>query len=262
MTGGETPPDITVVVPVFENAATVEELAERLHGALDEVSPRHELLFVVDACPHGSMSVLRRMTAVDDRIGVLSLARNVGQHMAAMIGVAQGRGAWTVILDADLQDPPEAVPKLLAAAGPRIEAVFAGRRGAYESRGRLWTSRLFKTLLGRVAGVPRDAGIFVALRRSAVDRLLELPTDQPFVVSMIGCLGVGMLSLPVERSRRAVGRSAYSSWARLRSAWRSFACMRDCHRGERGAEPLWLAPGGLVAERSGAPAAPRGSSRR
>lgn len=244
--------ELSAVVPVYRNAATVEELARRLHATLEASVAGHELIFVDDACPEGSLGVLRRMADADPRVAVLALSRNVGQHAAVMVGLAHARGAWTVILDADLQDPPEAVPRLLAAAEEGTAAVFAGRCGAYESPGRLLTSRLFKRMLHRVAGVPSDAGIFVALRRPARERLLELSTGRPFVVAMIGALGLPMRSVPVERSPRSTGASAYSTWGRLRSAAAAFGCVYDCRRPRPGLGALWQPPYDVVKERHGA----------
>jgi glycosyltransferase involved in cell wall biosynthesis len=247
-------PEVTAVVPVYRNAATVGELAQRLHLAL-AVTPSHELLFVDDGCPEGSLAVLRGLVEADRRAAVLALERNVGQQAAVLIGLAFSRSPWTVVLDADLQDPPEAIPRLLAAAGPATAAVFAGRRGAYESPVRLLTSRLFKTLLHLATGVPRDAGLYVALRRDAVRGLLELPTDRPHVAAMIGCLGLETASVPVERARRQVGRSAYSSRERLRSAFRAFGCVLDCRRTRPAAPPAdapWARPERIVRARYGA----------
>jgi glycosyltransferase involved in cell wall biosynthesis len=153
----------------------------------------------------------------------VALARNVGQQQAVLAGLAHARGAWTVVIDADLQDPPEAIPALLARGRDGYAAVFAGRRGRYESRGRLLTSRLFKRLLSVLSGVPADAGIFVAMHRSLVERLLQMDRDMPFLVAMIGCAGLPMTSVPVVRAARANGVSAYSSWARLKSGWRGMA---------------------------------------
>jgi hypothetical protein len=102
--------------------------------------------------------------------------------------------------------------------------VFAGRRGRYESRARLLTSRLHKRTLSLLAGVPPDAGIFVVLERSVVDRLLAMQTRRrPSLVAMIGCTGALMRSVPVERAPRHEGESSYSPLGRLRMGWRAVA---------------------------------------
>ncbi len=214
-------PRVSVVVPVYRNAATLDELYERLLPALGAAGP-FELVFVDDACSGGSQPALGRLAARDARVRVIRLERNVGQHRAILAGLEQVRGAWTVVMDADLQDPPEAVPQLLERASRGdVAAVFAGRRGRYESVPRLVTSRLFKRLLHLLCGVPADAGLFVALDRSLVNRLLAMNGSEPFVVAMIGCTGLPMASIPVARARRPGGRSAYTVPARTRSAWRA-----------------------------------------
>jgi glycosyltransferase involved in cell wall biosynthesis len=210
-------PELSVVVPVYRNAATLAALHRRLRAVLEPLGT-HEILFVDDGCPDGSRAVLQELAASDRRVAALVLDHNVGQHHAILAGLAHARGEWVVVMDADLQDPPEAIPDLLRAGGTGARAVFAGRRGNYEAAGRLATSRLFKRALHRLCGVPSDAGCFVALHRSLVTRLLELGGPRPFVVAMIGCTGLPSISVPVEREARASGTSAYSGWGRARSA--------------------------------------------
>jgi polyisoprenyl-phosphate glycosyltransferase len=210
-------PELSVVVPVYRNGATLAALHGRLRAVLETLPP-FEVLFVDDGCPEGSRVVLERLAGEDPRVAVIVLERNVGQHRAILAGLAHARGEWVVVMDGDLQDPPEAIPELLRGAATGARAVFAGRRGAYESTGRLATSRLFKWLLHRLCGVPLDAGVFVALHRSLVRRLLELGGPRPFVVAMIGCTGLPSVSVPVSRAARPIGVSAYSGWGRLMSA--------------------------------------------
>jgi len=218
--------DLSVVVPVYGNAETLEELHSRLATVLEGRGLEFEVLYVDDACPRGSLEVLRTVARSDPRVGVVSLARNAGQHRAVLAGLSLARGRGAVVLDADLQDPPEAIPQLLAKLEEGYGAVFAGRRGLYESRGRLLTSRLFKRLLSRLCGAGdglADAGLYVVLDRPTVSRLLSMENGAPFVVAMIGCAGLRTVSVPVVRSPRPSGESAYSSWRRLRSGLRGVA---------------------------------------
>ena len=213
--------DVSVIVPVHRNAGTVVELYARLRATLEGERLSFQLIFVDDACPEGSGAVLRELARRDCRVETVSLRANVGQHRAVMVGLARAQGAWSVVMDADLQDPPEALPALLAKGRESdAAAVFAGRRGRYESGVRLMTSRLFKWVLHLLTGVPSDAGIFCAVNRPLVARLVSMAGPHPFVVAMIGCAGMPMVSVPVERSPRQTGESAYSSWKRIRSACR------------------------------------------
>lgn len=212
---------VAVVSPVYLNEATLEPLARRLATALDQVHADWRLRFVVDASPDASLAVAQHLAAGDTRIGVTVLPTNVGQNRALCRGLADedGATAW-VCLDADLQDPPEALPTLLARlARGDVDAVFAGRAGAYERRGRLLTGRAHRALVGRMAGVPGDAGAFVAMSARARAAIVRL--GPPSVVAAIGVAGLRSVSVPVERSRRPSGRSAWTSTARLRQSART-----------------------------------------
>ncbi len=213
-------PAVSVVVPVYRNAETLRELHRRVTEAL--AGHTHELVFVDDGCDAGSGAVLRELADADANVDIVELGTNGGQHAAVLAGLERARGEWMVVLDADLQDPPEAIPELLAARESGADAVFAGRRGNYESRFRLLTGRGYRRLLALLTGVPADAGIFVAVSRPMRDRLLELqreaPNRRPSVVAMIGCAGLPVASVPVARAARAVGESEYSGAKRLRVA--------------------------------------------
>jgi len=201
-------PSVSVVIPVFRNEDTLLELHRRLSTALDPLP--FEILFVDDASPDGSVAVLERIAQKDSRVGVIVLEQNAGQQRAVLVGLGHAQGERVVMMDADLQDPPEAVPGLLARLDvDRVAAVFAGRRGRYESPLRLLTSRVFKRLLHLLARVPPDAGLFLAMDRRMAQAILALRMEPPFVVAMVGATGLPALSIPVRRALRPSGRSAY-----------------------------------------------------
>jgi glycosyltransferase involved in cell wall biosynthesis len=223
---------VAVVVPVYGNEATLRPLAARLATALGGWEWR--LRLVVDASPDGSAAVASALAAEDPRIAVTELALNVGQHRALARGLADEDGAdvW-VCLDADLQDPPEAVPRLLdRLAGGDVEAVFAGRRGRYETRVRQVTGTLHRRVAARLTGLPADAGAFLAMGprvRAAV--LADVAAGAPSVVLAVGRSGRPVASVPVERDRREVGSSAWTARARLRQSARSLAWAVRARRG-------------------------------
>jgi glycosyltransferase involved in cell wall biosynthesis len=210
-----------VVVPVHRNAGTLEELVARLAAALDDRD--WQVLLVVDASPDDSAEVGGRLAAADPRVRVAVLEHNVGQHRALAHGLAAcaDAGAW-VCLDADLQDPPEAVPALLdrlVAGG--VDAVFAGRRGAYEGRLRLLTGRAHRAVLARLTGLPPDAGAFLALGPRA--RTAVLASQAPSLVAAIGAARLPVASVPVRRDAREQGGSSWTARARLRQSVRTLA---------------------------------------
>lgn len=217
------PPYVSIVLPVYRNADTLEELHGRVSKVLESQNLSFEMVCVIDACPSGSLSVVERLAQLDTRVRGFELRRNCGQHAAVLVGLAQAQAPWTIIMDADLQDPPEAIPGLLARAQAtdRVAAVFASRHGRYESMGRHITSRVFKALLHYLCDVPPGAGIFVAMDSTMRKALLAMKGPYPFIVAMIGCTGLTLESIPVRRSPREKGRSAYNAWGRFRSGWRA-----------------------------------------
>jgi SAM-dependent methyltransferase len=208
--------ELSVIAPVYGNAATLEELHRRVRSAA--AGWDLQLILVDDASPDDSRSVISELAARDPAVEPVFLDRNVGQHEAVLAGMRRARGRWTAVLDADLQDPPEAIPVLLEHVRNGEQVVFAGRRGAYQGAGRLASSLAFKRLLAALTGVPRDAGMFFVADRRAVDSLLALEGPPPFLVAMVGAAGLRAVSVPVERGRS--DHSSYSSSQRLRSGLR------------------------------------------
>jgi polyisoprenyl-phosphate glycosyltransferase len=214
-----------VVVPVYRNAGTLPPLAERLAAALADRD--WTLRLVVDACPEGSAEVARRLAGEHDRIRVTELPVNGGQHAALARGLADEADAeaW-VCLDADLQDPPEAVPGLLdRLAGGDVGAVFAGRRGAYESPVRRATGVVHRRVAARLTGLPPDAGAFVAMDRAVRTAVVTevLAGRAPSVVLAVARGGRPVVSVPVVRDVRPEGTSSWTASARLRQSARSLA---------------------------------------
>ncbi|MGY1822084.1 glycosyltransferase [Geodermatophilus sp. SYSU D00079] len=216
-------PRIAVVVPVYRNEATLAPLAQRLAAALAGRDWR--LRLVVDASPDDSAAVASALSAADPRIAVSGLTVNSGQHAALAHGLAAEPDAdvW-VCLDADLQDPPEAVPVLLdrLALGD-VDAVFAGRRGAYESAVRRLSGTAHRRLAARLTGLPPDAGAFLAMGPAVRDAVVAavLGGGAPSVVLAVGATRRRVTSVPVARDRRPEGRSAWSHRDRLVQSARS-----------------------------------------
>jgi glycosyltransferase involved in cell wall biosynthesis len=210
-------------VPIYRNADTLRELHRQLRVVLDSYGLPFEIIFIDDACPDGSLPVLEFIAQADRHVRVVSLGKNIGQHHAALVGIACSLGEWVVIMDADLQDSPEMIPRLVSKGQEGFSAVFAGRRGRFQSRFRLLTSRVFKQIIHGLCRVPTDAGMFIALNRALVERLLSMRGTAPSLPVMIGCAAYPVISIPVERANRLSGKSAYTVPLLLRQAWRSLS---------------------------------------
>jgi len=226
-------PEVSVVLPVYRNHTTLDELHQRLSTVLVGASLPYELIFVDDACPEGSGEAIAELAARDPHVRGISLSENVGQQRASWLGLSAARGAWAVVMDADLQDPPEAIPALLSAATGGVDAVLAAWRGRYEGTGRLFTSRVFKTLREKLTGYPRDAGMFLALRRPLVEDILRHDVPHPFLPSLVGLSGRRFVTVPVERKARPGGGSAYTPAGLLVRALRELAFILRCRVGRR-----------------------------
>lgn len=202
---------ISVIVPVYRNASTLRELAARIRAALADP----ELVFVNDASPDDAADVLATIPG----IRMVTHETNRGQNAAVITGFMHARGETLVVLDADLQDPPEAIPELLRAKRERGAAVaFATREGVYAGKGRMWTSRIYKRVLSMLTPLPHGAGLFVAVDRDVAQRVHAM-APVPSVVAAIGLLRVPMIGVPVARAMSET--SAYGGGDRLRLALRT-----------------------------------------
>jgi glycosyltransferase involved in cell wall biosynthesis len=214
--------EVSVIVPVFRNAETLAELSTRVDAAL--APRRYELLFVDDASPDGTREEIRRLMATDMRTAGVLLDANVGQNIAVLAGLARARGDLIVVMDSDLQDPPEALPALLdELAHENVDVVFAGRRGKYESLPRLATSRALKRLLWLLTRfkLPPNAGLFLVMRRSVAEHVLASAGRDPYVLVAIAKAAGRVAAVPVERA--TARGSAYTARMRWRVAKRALA---------------------------------------
>jgi hypothetical protein len=207
---------VSIVVPVYRNAATVTALHDFIVQALQPLRRACEIVFVVDGSPDDSLDTLLALRRRSPIVTVVSLAKNAGQAWALLVGLRYAAGDPIVTMDADLQDPPSAIPALLEALDA-ADVVFAGRRGRYESSSRLLTSRVFKRTLSLLSRrrIPTDAGLFLAMRQTVAEWLLGCGDASPYIISMLGRGEWRMRSVPVARDTREAGRSSYTFVRRL-----------------------------------------------
>jgi polyisoprenyl-phosphate glycosyltransferase len=221
---------VGIVVPVYRNSETLVALAARVRQAMVANGLDYRLLFVVDASPDLSWEVVQQIAMADGNVAGLRLRRNVGQHAAIMAGIQAVDGDVIAVMDADLQDPPELLPTLARLSRESGSTVFAQRRGRYQSRSRMLTSRAFKTLLSRVSGVPADVGTFFVMPADVAAAVRRCSVSAPQIVVLAYHFSSRIALLPFDRAPRAVGTSSYSALGRVRAAARSLRCALKCRR--------------------------------
>jgi glycosyltransferase involved in cell wall biosynthesis len=211
---------ISVVLPVYGNRPHLPELHRRLTGALRALTPDYELVFVDDAGGDGSVEWLRGCRANDDHVVLVEMPQNGGQHRAVLAGLARITGDAVIVMDADLQDPPEDIGRLVDALDRQGGVVFARRTARYQSRGRHLTGRVFKRLLRRItrSRIPAGTGMFFAASRSVVDAAMPSAAHARYVPLLLDETGAAMSAVDIEKPHRQDSRSAYTAGRRLRLA--------------------------------------------
>lgn len=205
-------PQLSVVVPVFNERAVLPELLQRLVAVLEASSPEYEVVFVDDGSADESPAILLDAADRNPRFRVLRFSRNFGHQAAVTAGIEHARGRAVVIIDADLQDPPEVIPELVAKWREGYEVVSAVRtERPGESALRLFLIRTFYQLLRRIASVDMtpDVGDFRLLDRRVADALNRLPERNRYVRGLIRWLGFRHTEVPYKRAERFAGETKY-----------------------------------------------------
>src|SRR5437764_15465267 len=201
--------ELSVVVPVYGCAACLPALHERLSRTLTQLTGRYELVFVDDRSVDDGWTVLQQLTREDPRARAFRLSRNFGQDAAITAGLAKARGAWAVVMDCDLQEAPEDIPRLWAAAGEGYDVVRTIRRGWRHSAFRRWTSRVYRRLTLETDVRP-DYSNLSLLSRRVVDAFLRLrDRDREYMIAL-DWLGFDSTAIEIEHRERHAGESGYT----------------------------------------------------
>lgn len=203
--------ELSVVVPVYGCEGCLPELHDRLVRVLDDLVDDWELIFVDDRGPISSWGVLCELVDLDPRVRAFRLARNFGQHLAITAGLSQARGRWVVVMDCDLQDPPEEIPRLFAEAEQGHDIVFARRVGRQDNPFRRLAADAYFRLLNRVAGtdIDRAYGSFSLISRKVVDAYLHFKDADRHYLFILYWLGFDHSHINYAHRERFAGRSSY-----------------------------------------------------
>lgn len=212
--------DISVVIPIFNEELHLPELRERLTRALDGTALSWEAVFVDDGSADRSLDILRRFSAEDPRLKTAVLSRNFGHQPALTAGLRRARGRAVVMMDGDLQDPPEVVPDLVRAWQAGGQVVRAVRRSRGEGVLRRLFTAVFYRLMGALGGVRlgADSGIFSLLDRKALNALLALEERNRYLPGLRAWTGFRQTEVPYDRPGRDGDASKQSSLRLLQYA--------------------------------------------
>jgi polyisoprenyl-phosphate glycosyltransferase len=202
---------LSVVAPMHDEDDNAPVLYERLRAALEGVD--WELIAVDDGSRDATASVLSSLAANDQRVKVLGLSRNFGHQPALTAGLEHARGDVVVMMDADLQDPPELIPEMLERWRTGADVVYAVRESREgETRMKVWTAHLFYRLMARMAQIelPVDAGDFRLMDRRALEVLLAMPERNRFLRGMTVWVGFNQTAVSYRRDPRAAGETKFN----------------------------------------------------
>lgn len=212
--------ELSVVVPVYGCAGCLDELHRRLTASLEEITFDYELVFVDDRSPDDAWSSLTKLRERDARVRAVRLARNFGQHTAITAGLAASRGRWVVVMDCDLQDPPEEIHRLYSAAQEGHDIVFGRRRTRRAPAWRQIGARAYFRLLNTFTGSSLDGsyGTFSILSAQVVAAFLRVRDRDRHYLLILQWLGFDHAVVDYDHADRALGDSSYGLVSLLRHA--------------------------------------------
>lgn len=205
-------PHISVVSPVYRAESCVAELCRRLKLSISQITADFEIILVEDRGPDNSWAAIQNEARKDPRVRGIRLAKNFGQHRAITAGLDIAKGDWVVVMDCDLQDPPEEIPQLYAKAREGFEIVVAQFDARAESNLRQKVSQSFWAGLSWLAGIPFDhrIGNFRIMSRRVVENFRNYREQLRLLGGITALMGFTTTTLPLKRDERFAGETSYT----------------------------------------------------
>ena len=203
---------ISIVVPVYGSPSLLAPLLSRLESVLDSLKRNYEVILVCDRCPKNSWGEMKRLLPDKEWLTIVNLSKNFGQHYAIYCGLQRAQGEWVVVMDCDLQDQPEEIPKLYQRALEGNDIVFACRAVRNDSFFKKLGSKLFYKFLGYMTNTKQDERIanFGIYNRKVIDALLKFKEQLRFFPAQVRWLGFKTAEVEIAHASRSEGKSNYS----------------------------------------------------
>jgi dolichol-phosphate mannosyltransferase len=222
------PPKFTIIIPIFNEEENLPELYLRLSSVMEGLCSREgyphdsfEILMVDDGSKDSSWRLIKGLHEKDPRVKGISFSRNFGHHIAITAGLDNARGEAVVLMDGDLQDPPEEIPKLYEKFREGYDVVYAIRGRREDPVQKKMTSWIFLRVLKKISNVDINlqAGIFRIVSRRCVENMRRLREESRFLTGLMNWVGFPQTGVEIERSRRYAGKTKYSAFKLVKLAW-------------------------------------------
>lgn len=215
---------ISIVSPIFNEEDTLPEFYKRLSAALQEYGDQYEIILVNDGSRDNSLNMMREINANDPRVKIVNLSRNFGHQIAICAGLDQASGNVIAIMDSDLQDPPEVLPKFFEKQKEGYDIVYAVRKNRKEGILKKTAYAVFYRLLIRMVNIniPLDSGDFCVISRRALDVLKTMPERNRFLRGLRSWIGLCQTGLEYDRDKRFAGEVKYTFSKLLKLAFDGF----------------------------------------
>jgi len=203
--------EISVVIPVFNEEECICELYARLKSVMNSLSLNHEIVYVDDGSVDSSWDAILQLSQQDESVVALKLSRNFGHHVAIGAGLDVTAGDWVVVMDADLQDLPEEIPKLYACAMEGHDVVMAARKGRKHGVFKQFSGRLFAKIISRLGEFDYDpeVGVFRVMSRRVVRHVCGLREVARFFTGLVYWVGFSQVKVDVKHGDRHAGETKY-----------------------------------------------------
>jgi glycosyltransferase involved in cell wall biosynthesis len=204
----------SVVIPVFNEEENIPELYQRLTAVMQGLRSPYEIILVDDGSKDRSFPMMKALHEQDPRVKALKLSRNFGHHLALTAGIDYAKGEAVILMDADLQDQPEEIPKLVEKFNEGYDVAYGIRKNRKESLTRRIAASLFMAIMNRVAGSGHFAtgGVFRVMSHQVRDELQQCRETSRFITGLVGWLGFDQVGVEVEHGARYAGQTKYSLW--------------------------------------------------
>ncbi|MBV9706756.1 MAG: glycosyltransferase family 2 protein [Chloroflexi bacterium] len=212
-------PVYSIVAPVFNEEQTLPHFYKRIITVMEQMAESFELLLINDGSRDASLQIMQNLHEHDPRVRVVDFSRNFGHQIAISAGLDYAQGDGVIILDADLQDPPEIIPELIARWKDGAEVVYAQRSKRLGETGfKVITAKLFYRLVERITSIdiPRDTGDFRLLDRQVVETLVKMREQHRFMRGLSAWVGFRQEAVPYERQERLAGTTKYPLYKMIR----------------------------------------------